>query len=236
MRNPIIAALDLPSADAALSLARELAPVVGAFKIGSELFTAAGPDIVKKIRDTGADVFLDLKFHDIPNTVARAVAAATRLDVQMLTVHVSGGTAMLQAAEKSAQDTARSLGRKTPLVLGVTILTSMDSNELSEIGFQANVGHQVERLAGLAVQAGLRGLVCSPLEIADLREIIPREMQLVTPGIRAATDQAGDQKRTLTAGEAMAAGANWLVIGRPICAAQKPRAAAEQILASLSQT
>jgi orotidine-5'-phosphate decarboxylase len=234
MTNPIIVALDLPSAEAAWSMARELAPVVGAFKIGSELFTAAGPGIVQKIRSTGASVFLDLKFHDIPNTVARAVAAAVRLDVQMLTVHASGGTAMLRAAEKSAQDTAQSLGRPAPLVLGVTVLTSMDSNELSEVGFPANVGHQVERLAALAVHAGLRGLVCSPLEIADLREIIPHEIQLVTPGIRAGTDSAGDQKRTLSAGKAMAAGANWLVIGRPICAAKNPRAAAEQILASLA--
>ncbi len=234
MRNPIIAALDVPSADAALSLARELAPVVGAFKIGGELFTAAGPGIVKKIRETGAAVFLDLKFHDIPNTVAGAVAAAVRLDVQMLTVHASGGTAMLKAAEKSAQDAAQSLGRAAPLVLGVTLLTSLDGNELSEVGFQANAGRQVERLAALAVQAGLRGLVCSPLEIAGLRKIIPREMQLVTPGIRDGTGQPDDQKRTLTAGEAMAAGANWLVIGRPICAAKNPRAAAEQILATLA--
>ena len=234
MPNPIIAALDVPSADAALSLVRELAPVVGAFKIGGELFTAAGPGIVKKIRDTGAAVFLDLKFHDIPNTVAGAVAAAARLDVQMLTVHASGGTAMLKAAEKSAQAAAQSLGRAAPLVLGVTVLTSMDGNELSEVGFQAGVASQVERLAALAVQAGLRGLVCSPLEIAALRKIIPREMQLVTPGIRAGTGLPDDQKRTLTAGEAMAAGANWLVIGRPICAAKSPRAAAEQILATLA--
>ena len=141
---------------------------------------------------------------------------------------------MLQAAEKSAQETARSLGRPAPLVLGVTILTSLDSNELGEIGFATNVGRQVERLAGLAAQAGLRGLVCSPLEIADLRDIIPHEMQLVTPGIRAGTDRADDQKRTLTAAEAVAAGANWLVIGRPICAAKNPRAAAEQILATLA--
>jgi orotidine-5'-phosphate decarboxylase len=234
MQNPIIIALDLPSADAAMSLVRALAPVVGAFKVGGELFTAAGPDIVKKIRDTGASVFLDLKFHDIPNTVSRAVAAAVRLDVQMLTIHTSGGTAMMQAAEKSAQDTARSLGREAPLVLGVTILTSMDSNELGEVGFQPNVGHQVERLAGLAARAGLRGLVCSPLEIEDLREIIPHEMQLVTPGIRAETSPPDDQKRTLTAAEAMAAGANWLVIGRPICAAKNPRAAAEEILSTLA--
>jgi orotidine-5'-phosphate decarboxylase len=233
MRNPIIVALDVPSAEAAFSLARELAPAVGAFKIGAELFTAAGPDIIKKIRDTGAAVFLDLKFHDIPNTVARAVAAAVRLDVQMLTVHASGGPAMLKAAEKSARETARSLGRTAPLVLAVTILTSLDSSELSAVGFQANVGSQVERLAALAVQAGLRGLVCSPLEIAGLRKNIPGQVQLVTPGIRAESAPADDQKRTLTAREALAAGANWLVIGRPICAAKNPRAAADQILATL---
>lgn len=230
--SPIIVALDLPTPESAWALVRELGPAVGAFKIGSELFTAAGPDIVRKIRGTGASVFLDLKFHDIPNTVAKAVAAAARLDVQMLTIHASGGIAMMRAAEDAAQAAAG----QVPLVLGVTILTSMDSNVLSEIGFPANVGHQVERLAGLAVQAGLRGLVCSPLEVADLREIIPAEMQLVTPGIRAATNSGDDQKRTLTASEAMAAGANWLVIGRPIYAAKDPRAAAEAILATLGST
>jgi orotidine-5'-phosphate decarboxylase len=232
MTNPIIAALDVPTAESAWSLARELAPAVGAFKIGSELFTAAGPEIVKKIRGTGVAVFLDLKFHDIPNTVAKSVASAVRLDVQMLTIHTSGGKAMMEAAEKAAQETARSLGRPTPLILGVTVLTSMDSNELSEIGCQPNVGHQVERLASVAIQAGLRGLVCSPLEIADLRQIIPREMQLITPGIRSG-GPADDQKRTLTATEALSAGANWLVIGRPIYSAPNPRAAAEEILASI---
>src|ERR1700679_3980917 len=124
-QNPIIAALDVPTAEQALKLAKEIAPVVGAFKIGSELFTAAGPDIVKKIRATGAAVFLDLKFHDIPNTVAKAVAAAVRLDVQMLTVHAGGGPAVLRAAEKAAQETAQSLGRPAPVVLAVTVLTSM---------------------------------------------------------------------------------------------------------------
>lgn len=233
MQNPIIVALDVPKVETALQLAEQLAPVVGAFKIGSELFTSAGPDIVKKIRATGASVFLDLKFHDIPNTVAKAVAAAVRLDVQMLTIHTGGGTEMMRAAEKSAQETARELGRKPPLVLGVTILTSMDSNELSEVGVEANVGKQVERLANLAVHAGLRGLVCSPLEIADLRQFLPKEIQLVTPGIRTTTDRADDQKRTLSPKEAIAAGASWLVIGRPIYAAENPRAAAEKILASI---
>ena len=233
IRNPIIAALDVPSAEQALKLAQQIAPVVGAFKIGSELFTSAGPDIVKKIRATGAAVFLDLKFHDIPNTVAKAVASATRLDVQMITIHTSGGLEMMRAAEASAQQTAKSLGQPAPLVLGVTVLTSIDSNALAEIGCDSNVGHQVERLASLAVKSGLRGLVCSPLEIADLREILPALIQLVTPGIRTGAEKADDQKRTLTPREAIQAGASWLVIGRPIYAAENPRAAAEKILSSL---
>jgi orotidine-5'-phosphate decarboxylase len=234
MRNPIIAALDVPTAEQALKLAEQIAPAVGAFKIGKELFVAAGPDIIRRVRATGANVFLDLKFHDIPNTVAKAVASAVKLDVQMLTIHTSGGGEMMRAAEKSAQDTAKSLGRPAPLVLGVTVLTSMDSDALSEIGCEANVGHQVERLAALAVKSGLRGLVCSPLEIADLREILPAEIQLVTPGIRTGAEKADDQKRTLSPREAMQAGASWLVIGRPIYAADNPRAAAEKILESIS--
>jgi orotidine-5'-phosphate decarboxylase len=233
MRNPIIAALDVPSAEKALELARQIAPAVGAFKIGKELFTAVGPDIVKRVRDTGAAVFLDLKFHDIPNTVAKAVASAVRLDVQMLTIHTSGGSEMMRAAEKSAQETALQSGRNAPLVLGVTVLTSMDGNALSELGIEPNVGKQVERLATLAVKSGLRGLVCSPLEIAQLRQILPKEVQLVTPGIRTGAEKADDQKRTLSPREAMDAGASWLVIGRPISAAENPRAAAEKILESL---
>ncbi len=233
MRNPIIAALDVPTAEAALKLVQQLAPVVGAFKVGKELFVSDGPEVVRKIRARGASVFLDLKFHDIPNTVARAVAAAAELDVQMLTIHASGGSEMLRAAERAAQETSTRLGRIPPLVLGVTILTSLDSNELAEIGMNANVGHQVERLASLAVRAGLRGLVCSPLEVAGLRSMIPAEIQLVTPGIRPADEKKDDQKRTLSPPEALAAGADWLVIGRPICAAENPRAAAEKILASL---
>ncbi|MDB6066347.1 MAG: Orotidine 5-phosphate decarboxylase [Pedosphaera sp.] len=234
MQNPIIVALDVPQTEAALELAAQLAPVVGAFKIGSELFTSAGPEIVRRIRATGAAVFLDLKFHDIPNTVAKAVASATRLDVQMLTIHTCGGLEMMQAAEQSAQQTAKQIGHEAPLVLGVTVLTSMDSNNLSEVGAQANVGHQVERLATLAVKAGLRGLVCSPLEIVALRQVLPSRIQLVTPGIRMGKEKADDQKRTLSPKEALDAGANWLVIGRPIYAAENPRAAAEAILASLS--
>lgn len=234
MRNPIIAALDMPTAEQALKLAEEIAPAVGAFKIGSELFTSAGPDIVRRVRATGASVFLDLKFHDIPNTVAKAVISAVQLDVQMLTVHTSGGFEMLKAAEQAAEETAWRFGRIPPLVLGVTVLTSLNTAALREIGLDVNVEYQVRRLATVATRAGLRGLVCSPQEVAKLRQFIPPAMQLITPGIRTGAEQADDQKRTLTPKEAIAAGSNWLVIGRPIYAAENPRVAAGRILESLS--
>ncbi|MBN2507627.1 MAG: orotidine-5'-phosphate decarboxylase [Verrucomicrobia bacterium] len=233
MPSPLIVALDVSSPEQALSLATQLAPVVGAVKVGSELFTSAGPDIVRRLRDAGVSVFLDLKFHDIPTTVAKAVAAATRLDVQMLTLHTSGGRQMMQAAVASAGETAARLGTTPPVVLGVTVLTSLDDQALAELGLGAGVGRHVERLAGLAASAQLPGLVCSPLELRALRAILPPTMQLITPGIRAAEDAPGDQKRTMSAREALTAGANALVIGRPICAAPNPRAAAEKILESL---
>ena len=216
----------MPDAARALQLAEQLAPVVGAFKIGKELFVAEGPDIVRRVRVTGAAVFLDLKFHDIPNTVAKAVASAVQLDVQMLTVHTCGGTAMLKAAVKTVGD--------GPLVLGVTVLTSMDENDLAEVGVQKSPADQVLHLAQLATRAGLKGLVCSPKEIAPLREVLPPEVQLVTPGIRPAGSNSDDQKRVMTPAKAMNAGANCLVIGRPIYAAENPRQAAEDILSSLS--
>jgi len=234
MRNPIIVALDVATAEAALKLVEQLTPVCGSFKVGSELFTAAGPDIVRRIRSLGAPVFLDLKFHDIPNTVARAVAAVVQLDVQMLTVHTSGGLEMLKAAEKAAQDSASQLGCTPPLVLGVTILTSLNGAALSQVGLDSDVSRQVRRLASLANQAGLRGLVCSPREVAELRQMLPASTQLVVPGIRPQAVAGDDQKRTLTPREALALGANWLVIGRPICAAGNPRAAAEQILEEIA--
>jgi orotidine-5'-phosphate decarboxylase len=233
VHNPIIVALDLPSATQAFKLAEQVAPYVGAFKVGKELFVTSGPEIVRQLRAKGCPVFLDLKFHDIPNTVAKAVAATTRLDVQMLTVHCSGGSDMMRAAEKSAQETARKQGFPAPLVLGVTVLTSMDGASLAELGGESDPARQVERLARLALGAGLRGLVCSPLELPSLRVFLPAEFQLVTPGIRSGTEPADDQKRTLSPREALAAGANWLVIGRPICGATDPAAAARSILASL---
>ena len=233
MRNPSNVALDLPSAAAAVKLAQAVAPFVGAFKVGKELFVTAGPEIVRQLRATGASVFLDLKFHDIPNTVAKAVAAATRLDVQMLTIHCGGGSEMMRAAERAAQETASLLDRPAPLVLGVTVLTSMDATTLTELGGEPEVTRQVERLAKLAAASGLRGLVCSPLELATLRGILPAEMQLVTPGIRTGAEKADDQKRTLSPRAALDAGASWLVVGRPIYAAADPARAAEAIWNSL---
>jgi orotidine-5'-phosphate decarboxylase len=230
MQNPIIVALDVPTAEQAVQLANALRGAVGALKIGSELFTSAGPSIVKELKATGADVFLDLKFHDIPNTVAKAVAAATRMGVDMLTIHTCGGSEMMKAAEESAQKTALQAGMEAPLVLGVTVLTSMDQQSLSETGAGTDIGKQVERLAALAVHSGLRGLVCSPLEIAVLRQTLPPEIKLVTPGVRASGQSMGDQKRVLGPKEAIEAGASWLVIGRPIYQAENPRQAAEDIL------
>ncbi|HAV65074.1 MAG TPA: orotidine-5'-phosphate decarboxylase [Verrucomicrobiales bacterium] len=233
MRNPIIVALDVPDIERARQLVRDLAPVVGAFKVGKELFVAAGPDVVRALGGLGFEVFLDLKFHDIPNTVAKAVSSAVRLDVQMLTVHTAGGHEMLAAAEEAAQRTAAQQGTEPPLVLGVTVLTSMDNENLVETGVESTVAQQVERLAMLAAKCGLRGLVCSPLEIALLRQVIPSNMQLVTPGIRPDGGGGDDQKRTLTPREAVEAGGDWLVIGRPIYQAENPRKAAEEIMASL---
>lgn len=233
MQNPIIVALDVPDADRAIALAEQVSPHVGAVKIGKELFTAAGPEVVRRLRNADARVFLDLKFHDIPNTVAGAVRAATRLDVQMLTLHTLGGSAMLRAAVEAAEEAAQATGKEAPLLLGVTVLTSMDAAALEETGVSAPVEQQVERLARLAVAAGLRGLVCSPKELPLLRQVLRAEVQLVTPGIRPASAALGDQKRVMTPAEAMAAGANWLVIGRPITGAADPAAAAQQILVEI---
>jgi orotidine-5'-phosphate decarboxylase len=235
MDNPIIVALDLPSAEAALELVRQLAPLAPTFKIGSELFTIAGPDIVGMIRATGSSVFLDLKYHDIPNTVAQAVAAATRLDVQMLTIHTAGGFEMMRSALSAAERTASEIHVPPPLVLGVTVLTSMDDFALEEVGTRAGTAEQVDRLAYLAQKSGLRGLVCSPRELSRLRAILPPGVQLVTPGIRTGKENADDQKRTLSARQAMKAGATWLVVGRPIYQAPDPLAALQAILADVNR-
>jgi orotidine-5'-phosphate decarboxylase len=233
MRNPIIVALDLSDPVKALELARAVGPHVGAVKVGKELFVTAGPEIVRALRAENVGVFLDLKFHDIPNTVAKAVAAATRLDVQMLTLHTSGGGEMMRAAVRAAAETAAAAGRPAPLVLGVTVLTSFDSAGLVETGVSGDLEGQVERLARLAVGAGVPGLVCSPLELPRLRSFLPPSTQLVTPGIRTGNEKADDQKRTLSPREALASGASWLVIGRPIYAAADPVVAARTIAESI---
>ena len=234
MNNPIIVALDMANPQKALNLAEELAPLIGAFKVGKQLFISSGPDVVRKLRATGAKVFLDLKLNDIPNTVAKAVISATDLGVQMTTVHASGGTEMLAAAENAAHEQAAMLRAEAPLVLGVTVLTSMDDKNLAELGIGGSVQEQVSRLAKLATNAGLRGLVCSPQEIKMLRAELGGTIQLVTPGIRPEWSQANDQKRTMTPAEAIQAGANWLVIGRPITSAAEPKSAAIRILHTIN--
>lgn len=233
MRNPIIVALDVPKADQAIELASRLRLRVGAVKVGSELFTAAGPGIIRSLRANDVAVFLDLKFHDIPNTVAGAVAAAVRLDVQMLTVHTSGGLQMLRAAKQAVLKAASEIGRKPPLLLGVTVLTSLDDAGLVQVGVNSAVPDQVVRLAKLAVEAGTDGLVCSAVELPLVRAVVPPDFQLVTPGIRQPGAPEDDQKRTRTPEEAIAAGATWLVVGRPIVSAPDPCAVAAAMLASL---
>lgn len=233
--NPVIVALDVDSGPKALDLATSLRGSVGAFKIGKQLFTAEGPSIVRALTDQGDRVFLDLKFHDIPNTVAGAVRAAVQTGAWMVNVHASGGRAMMRAAADAATRAAAETGRERPLVIGVTVLTSLDDQALAEIGATRRVMDQVVHLARLAQDAGLDGVVASPQEIAAIRAACGTEFAIVTPGIRSAA-QAGhdDQARTLTAAEALRAGASYLVVGRPITAAPDPRAAADAIGAELA--
>jgi len=233
--NRILVALDVPSASAALSLADTLRGAVGGFKIGSRLFTAAGPDIVRKMVDRGDSVFLDLKFHDIPNTVAGAIQSSADLGVWMVNVHASGGRPMMEAARKAA-DERRPPGRHKPLVIAVTVLTSLDAQTLASVGVSASPLEQVVRLAELARASGLDGVVASPQETAAIRKACGPSFVIVTPGIRGGSAAAAkdDQQRTMSPAEAVAAGSSYLVVGRPITAAPDPREAARLIAQSLT--
>jgi orotidine-5'-phosphate decarboxylase len=230
----ILVALDVESAAKAVELADALRGSVGGFKIGKQLFTAAGPDMVRELTSRGDRVFLDLKFHDIPNTVAGAVQSAVATGAWMVNVHASGGSAMMKAAAESARTTAEKLSLPRPLVIAVTVLTSMDDHALREVGVNRPMIDQVVQLARLAQDSGLDGVVASPQEVMAIRQACGPHFQIVTPGIRPA-DQQGkdDQARTLTPADAMAAGSSYLVIGRPITAAPNPREAAERIAATL---
>jgi orotidine-5'-phosphate decarboxylase len=225
--NKIIVALDVATREQALALVNQLHQQISCFKIGLQLYTAEGPEIVRAVRATGANIFLDLKLHDIPNTVARSIESASALGAQLLTIHLSGGAEMIRAAI-----TAR---KGNVSVLGVTVLTSANDRTLGEVGINDSVDKQVLRLARLGVENGIDGIVASSHEIKMLREEFGDKIKIVVPGIRPGWADVGDQKRTMTPREAIDAGADYLVIGRPITAHADPREALERILRELAK-
>jgi orotidine-5'-phosphate decarboxylase len=224
MTDKLILALDFDRGEDALELVRLMRPHLSLFKVGNQLFTREGPAIVKALRKEGVDIFLDQKWHDIPQTVANAVSAAVALDVRFVTVHAGGGLEMLQAAQAATK------GSRTE-ILAVTVLTSLDHGALRQIGFDRTAAEQVVRLVRLGVLAGVHGFVCSPHEISLIREQVQERVKLVTPGVRSGSEGVQDQKRTLSAAEALKRGANHLVIGRPITKAPDPVMAARMIMA-----
>lgn len=226
----IIVALDYSDAKSAMALAEELDPTKCHLKIGKELFTRAGPAIVEQVRKLGFEVFLDLKFHDIPNTCAQAVRAAADLGVWMVNVHASGGRAMMEAAREAIDH----CGSDRPLLIGVTVLTSLEEDDLRAVGFAESPRQLVSRLAGLADDCGLDGVVCSSREVRMLREQRGTDFLLVTPGIRPAGSARDDQKRVMSPVQALREGSSFLVIGRPITQSPSPLAALEEMTRSLS--
>lgn len=224
-KSPIVVALDYPTLPEALAMAQQLDPTLCRVKVGKELFTTAGPTVLDELHKLGFDIFLDLKFHDIPNTVANAVAVAAKAGVWMVNVHASGGRRMMEA---SANRLANIPNQKTYLI-AVTVLTSMDQSDLVEIGIDSTPEEHVLRLASLAKSSGMDGVVCSAQESSMLSQQLGRDFVLVTPGIRPAGSDAGDQKRILTPSEAMAAGSHYLVMGRPITQAADPIAVLTQV-------
>lgn len=235
-KEKLIVALDVETADRALALFEELRDIVGMFKIGSQLFTAAGPDIVRQIVARGGRIFLDLKFHDIPNTVAAAGVEATRLGVSIFNVHASGGVEMMKRTADAVSETAVRESIERPNVIAVTLLTSMDDAALGEIGVDRAAKRLVTHFAGAAADSGLDGVVASPQEIRIIRDAVAQpNFLIVTPGIRSAADDANDQRRTMTATEAVRAGADYLVVGRPITGAADRVEAARRIISQMAE-
>ena len=234
--DKLLVALDVESGERAVQLVGVLRGLAGGFKIGNRLFTSEGPALVRRIADSGARVFLDLKYHDIPNTVEQAVEAAVGTGAWMINVHASGGSAMMQAAARAARETSSKLGRPAPLMIGVTVLTSMDQEALRSIGVERPVLDQVIALARMTQQAGLQGVVASAQETPEIRKACGPDFQIVTPGIRGASagSERNDQSRTMGPAEAIEAGANYIVVGRPIITAADPRGAAAAIVDELS--
>jgi len=234
--DKLLVALDVESGERAMQLVDALGGLAGGFKIGNRLFTSEGPALVRRIVDAGSRVFLDLKYHDIPNTVEQAVEAAVGTGAWMINVHAAGGLAMMQAAARAGRETSSRLGRPAPLMIGVTVLTSMDQEALRATGVVRPVLDQVIALARLSRQAGLQGVVASAHETPAIRQACGPDFQIVTPGIRGATAGAdrNDQSRTMGPAEAIRAGANYIVVGRPIIAAPDPRAAAAAIVEELT--
>ena len=228
LRDHLIVALDVSTASQAQSIAAQVGESAGFFKVGKQLFTAEGPQVVRDLVASGRRVFLDLKFHDIPNTVAGAVASAAQLGVSMLTVHASGGSKMLKAAVEAA-------GPSGPMVLAVTVLTSLTDSDMTEIGVPGRVRDQALRMAALARACGCPGIVSSPKEAGEIRRELGAGFAIVTPGIRPAGSQSGDQARIATPADAIRSGATHLVVGRPITAAPDPAAAARSVLAEIEE-
>jgi orotidine-5'-phosphate decarboxylase len=236
--NRLLVALDVDSTERALAIADRVRGLAGGLKVGSRLFTMAGPDLVRRLVESGTRVFLDLKFHDIPNTVAQAVDAAVRTGAWMINVHAAGGSAMMQGAASAAAEAAASTGRQAPLVIAVTVLTSMDDETLKQTGVARPLTDHVLALARMAQAAGLQGVVASPQETAAIRQVCGPDFAIVTPGIRgaAAGGEKNDQVRTMGPAEAVKAGATYIVVGRPIIAAPDPGAAARAIVEELATT
>jgi orotidine-5'-phosphate decarboxylase len=233
MNPPFFTALDMTDALKAAALAARLRGQIGGIKLGLEFFNANGPSGVRQVSDGGERLFLDLKLHDIPNTVAGAVRSVVPLTPYLLTIHASGGGAMMRAALDAAGETATKLGKPRTKIVAVTVLTSLADSDLEDVGQRGPMLDQVRRLALLAREAGVDGVVCSPHEVAALRAECGADFLLVVPGIRPSWAEAGDQKRFMTPGEAMRAGASYLVIGRPITGAGNPADAARQVAAEL---